>query len=73
MARVELAIEKISRMPTAYRIRHDLPVSGLRTKNEPPCIIIFRVVGDNEAEVVRIAHDRQDIVKLLTRKRSLLR
>jgi plasmid stabilization system protein ParE len=63
--RVEVAVHRIDREPTAYPIRDDLPVAGLRTRSEPPCIIVFRVRKRNELEIVRIAHDRQDLAALL--------
>jgi plasmid stabilization system protein ParE len=71
LRRVEAAVDRISRAPTAYPVRDDLPVAGLHTRSEPPCIIVFRVQEGGAAEVVRIAHDRQDLAALLTVLRDI--
>jgi plasmid stabilization system protein ParE len=71
LQRVESAVGRIGRAPTAYPIRYDLPVAGLRTRSEPPCIIVFRIQEHGQAEVVRIAHDRQDLAAFLIEARDV--
>lgn len=52
--------------PLASRLRDDeSPVPGLRFANALPAVLIYKVLENGDAEVVRIAHGRQDLPSLL--------
>jgi plasmid stabilization system protein ParE len=66
LTRVDDAVERIARNPQAQRLRDDeLPIAGLRIMNAPPARLVYRVLENGDAEVVRIAHDKQDLPALI--------
>ena len=63
--RVQAAIDRIERAPTALRLRDDeLPLQGLRFAPAKPAVLIYKMIENGDAEVVRIAHSRQDFPAL---------
>jgi plasmid stabilization system protein ParE len=64
--RVEHALTRIAKNPQALRLRDDeLPMAGLRIASAVPARLVYRVLDDGEVEVVRIAHDKQDLPALM--------
>jgi plasmid stabilization system protein ParE len=66
LTRVEAVLARVEAEPYALRLRDDeLPVPGLRIARADPALLIDRVCDNGDAEVVRIAHGRQDLPALL--------
>ncbi len=65
LRRIEDTADKLSAMPRMGRRRDDLGFPELRTWPAPPCIIVYRDVGGTNIEIVRVAHDRQELSTLL--------
>jgi len=65
ITRIAKALERITKWPRAPRVREELPIPGLRIVRTPPCLLIYRVLENDDAEIIRVAHDRQDFYALL--------
>jgi plasmid stabilization system protein ParE len=65
LERVEEALDRVERAPRTPRLRDDqLPISGLRFAYANPAVLIYNVLENDDAEIVRVAHKRQDFAAL---------
>lgn len=62
------ALEHIQRVPEIGRVRHDLPVPGIRTLNlrKYPNYIVFYQLGKNSIELLRIRHGMMNLPELFS-------
>lgn len=64
--RVDDALARIAANPRSRRLRDDeLPVAGLRIVDAVPARLVYRLLQDGDVEVVRVAHDKQDLPALI--------
>ena len=68
--RVDAALAVIAANPRLARERDELPVGALRIVRATPAMMIYRVLTNDDAEVVRIAHEHQDIPALIAKLSS---
>ena len=64
--RIDDALRRVAKNPKSRRLRDDeLPISGLLIFDAAPARLVYRVVANGDVEVVRIAHDKQDLPALM--------
>jgi toxin ParE1/3/4 len=62
---IQATADRLASMPGMGRTRGDLGFPDLRTWYEPPCVLVYRQSARRGVEIVRVAHEKQDLARLL--------
>lgn len=67
-AALKKSLEHIQRVPDIGRLRHDLPVPGVRTLNlrKYPNYLVFYRVENGETELLRVRHGMMNLPELFS-------